>query len=79
MTKIAAQFASATDNERKNSHTFRNRKSRRPLITKDVETDRAVGIDVRVIDLGRERHLGWLKGVVGREHDREEEHPARIW
>jgi hypothetical protein len=59
--------------------TFRNGQCRRPLISQNVQTDRAVGIDVWVVDLGREADLGWFEGVVGREGDRKEEDTACVW
>ena len=59
--------------------TFGNRQSRTPLIPQDVQTDGTVGVDVRVVDLGREGDLGGLEGVVGREGDREEEDAAGVW
>jgi hypothetical protein len=46
-------------------YTFRDGQGRAPLITQDVETDRAVGVDVGVIDAGDEVDLWWLEGVVG--------------
>lgn len=49
--------------------TFRDGQSRTPLIPQDVQADRSICVDVRVIDLGRERDLGRLEGVVGRERD----------
>ena len=45
----------------------------RPLVLEDVEADRAVPVDVRVVNLGRERHLGRLERVVGREVDVQKE------
>ena len=44
--------------------TLRNGQGWRPLISQDIETDRAIGVDVRVVDLGGERHLGRLEWVV---------------
>jgi hypothetical protein len=44
--------------------TLRYRQSRTPLIPKDIETDRAVGIDVGVVDLGCEGHLWGFEWVV---------------
>ena len=40
-----------------------------PLVSENVETDAAVAVDVRVVDLGGERNLGGLEGVVGGESD----------
>lgn len=59
--------------------TFRNRQRRAPLIPQDVQTDRPVRVDVRVVDLRREANLGRLEGVVGWEGDGQEEHAARVW
>ena len=58
--------------------TFRDRQCWTPLIPEDIQTDRPVRVDVRVIDLGREADLGRLEGVVGGEGDGEEEHAARV-
>ena len=55
-----------------------DRQRRAPLVPQDVQTDRPVRVDVRVIDLGREADLGRLEGVVGGEGDGEEEHAARV-
>ena len=61
------------------SPTFRDCQSRAPLVTQDVETDAAVGVDVGVIDSSREVDLGWLEGVIGGEGDVQEEHTPRVW
>ena len=45
-----------------------------PLVLKDVEANRAVAIDVAVVNFGRKGHLGGLEGIVGREMDVQEEH-----
>ena len=45
-----------------------------PLVPQDIQTDRAVRVDVRVVDLRREDDLGRLERVVRRERDGEEEH-----
>ena len=58
--------------------TFRDGQRWAPLIPQDVETDRSVRVDVRMIDLRRERDLGWLERIVGGEGDGEEEHAARV-
>ncbi len=50
-------------------HTFGNSKGGAPLVTKDVQADAAVGVDVGVVDASGEVDLGWLEGVVGREVD----------
>lgn len=48
---------------------FRDCESRTPLVSQDVKTDTAVGVDVGVIDSGGEVDLGWLERIVGREVD----------
>jgi hypothetical protein len=53
--------------------------SRAPLVSQNVQADATVGVDVGVVDAGREVDLRWLEGVVGREVDREEEDAARVW
>lgn len=40
------------------------------MISQNVQTDAAVGVDVGVIDAGGEVDLWGLEGVVGREMDR---------
>jgi hypothetical protein len=40
------------------------------LISQDVETDRPVGVDIRMVDLRREADLGRLEGIIGGEGDR---------
>lgn len=49
-----------------------------PLIPEDVETNAAVAVDIGVVDLGGERDLGGLEGVVGGEGDGEEEDTAGV-
>lgn len=58
--------------------TFADGQSWAPLITENVETDAAVGVDVGVVDAGGEVDLGRLEGVVGREVDGEEEYASRV-
>jgi len=41
--------------------------SRRPLGSENVQADAAVRVDVRVVDLGSEAHLGRLERVVSGE------------
>lgn len=60
-------------------HTFRNGKSRAPLVSQDIQADTSVGVDVRVVDAGSEVDLGGLERVVGREMDGKEEDTAGIW
>lgn len=38
-----------------------------------LTTDTALGVDVGVVDLCRERDLGRSEGVIGRQHDRQVE------
>ena len=52
--------------------------SGRPLVLQDVEADGAVGVDVRMVNFRRERDLGRLERIVGREVDVEEEDAARV-
>jgi hypothetical protein len=49
------------------------------LVSKDVEADAAVGVDVGVIDAGGEVDLRGLEGVVGREMNCKEEDTTRVW
>jgi len=58
---------------------LRDGQGRAPLISQNVEADASIRVDVRVIDARGEVDLGWLKGVVCREVDCEEEYAARIW
>lgn len=59
--------------------TFRDGQSRAPLVSQDVQTDAAVGVDVGVVDASGEVDLGRLEGVVGREVNGKEEDTARVW
>ena len=58
--------------------TFRDGKRWRPLVPQNVQADRPVRIDIRVVDLGREADLGRLEGVVGREGNGKEEDAAGV-
>jgi len=58
--------------------TFRDCQCRTPLIPQNVQADRAVGIDIGVIDAGGEVDLWRLEGVVCGEMDGEEEDTARV-
>ncbi len=49
-----------------------------PLVLKDVQANRAVGIDVWVIDFRLELHLRGLEGVVRRESNVQEEDATRV-
>ena len=57
---------------------FRNGQCGTPLVPEDIKTDRAVRVDVRVVDLRREADLRRLERVVGGEGDGEEEDAARV-
>lgn len=48
------------------------------MVTQDVETNAAVGVDVGVVDAGGEVDLRRLERVVGRELDVEEEDTSRV-
>jgi len=48
------------------------------LVPQDIKTDGTVGVDIGVIDLGREADLGRLEGVVDWERDGEEKDTASI-
>lgn len=49
------------------------------MVPQDIKTDRAVCVDVGVVDLSREADLGWLERVIGREAYGKEEYAASIW
>ena len=59
--------------------TLRNGEGRAPLIPQDVQADRAVAVDVWVVDAGGEVDLRRLEGVVCGEVDGEEENTAGVW
>jgi hypothetical protein len=48
------------------------------LISQNVQADASIAIDVWVVDLGRECHLGRLERVVGGKGDAEKEDAARV-
>lgn len=58
--------------------TLRDRQGRAPLVPQNVQADAAIRVDIRVVDLRRERHLGRLEGVVRRECNGQEEHTATV-
>ena len=58
--------------------TFRYRQRGRPLVPQDIKADGTIGVDIGVIDLGREADFGRLEGVIDWERDGEEEDPASI-
>ena len=60
-------------------HTLGNGERRAPLIPQDVQANRAVAVDVGVIDAGSEVDLRRLEGVVCGEVDGEEEDTAGVW
>ena len=49
--------------------TFRDGQRWTPLVPQDIQTDRTVGVDIGVVDLGREADLWRLEGVIGGEGD----------
>jgi hypothetical protein len=59
--------------------TLRDGERRAPLISQNVQTDRAVAVDVGVVDAGGEVDLRRLEGVVCGEVDCEEEDTAGVW
>lgn len=59
--------------------TLGNGERRAPLIPQDVQADRAVAVDVGVVDAGGEVDLRGLEGVVCGEVDGEEEDTAGVW
>ena len=58
--------------------TLRDRQSRAPLVPENVQADTAIRVDIGVVDLRRERHLGRLEGVVRRECNGQEEHTTTV-
>jgi hypothetical protein len=48
------------------------------LILQNIETDRSIGVDVWVVDLGDEVAFGWPKGIIGGEVNVKEEDSARV-
>jgi hypothetical protein len=48
------------------------------LVSQDVQANRAVGVDVWVINLGREADLGRLEWIIGGERNGEEENASGI-
>ena len=59
--------------------TLRNGERRAPLIPQDVQADRAVAVDVGVVDAGGEVDLRGLEGVVCWKVDRQEEDAPLEW
>lgn len=58
--------------------TFRDGEGGRPLVSKDVEANAAICVDVGVIDAGGEVDLWGLEGVIGGESDAQEEHAGGV-
>ena len=58
--------------------TLRDRQGGRPLVSQDIQANRAVGVDVWVINLGREADLGGLEWIIGGERNGEEENASSI-
>ena len=48
------------------------------MVPQDIKTDGTVGVDIGVIDLGREADLGRLEGIIDWERDGEEKDTAGI-
>ena len=59
--------------------TLRDRKGGRPLVSQDIQANRAIGIDVWVVNLGREADLGGFEWVIVGERDGEKEDAPCIW
>ena len=49
--------------------TFRDGKGGAPLVSQDIQTDAAIGVDVGVVNSGGEVDLRGLERVVGRKVD----------
>ena len=48
------------------------------MVSQNVKANGAIGVDVRVVYLGRKADLGRLEGVVGGEADRKKENATRV-
>ena len=48
------------------------------MVPQDIKTDGTVGVDIGVIDLGREADLGRLEGIIDWERDGEEKDTASV-
>jgi len=55
---------------------FGYRQSRTPLVSQNVQTDAAIGVDIGMVDSSGEVNLWWLEGIVCREVYGEEEDAA---
>ena len=62
----------------KNAHTFGDSQRGAPLISQNIQADAAVGVDIGVVDAGREVDLWWLERIVGREVNGEEENASGV-
>ena len=51
---------------------FRDGEGGRPLVLEDVQANRAIAVDVSMVNFRCERNLGRLEGIVGREMDVQE-------
>jgi len=51
---------------------------RRPLVSKDIQTDWTIGVNVGVVYLSGKADFGRLERIIGGEGDRKEENTARI-
>lgn len=58
--------------------TFRDGQRWRPLIPQNVQANRAVRVDVRMVDLRGKADLRRLERVIRREGDGEEENTACV-
>ena len=55
-----------------------NGECRTPLVLEDVQTDGSIGVDIGMVNAGRELALGGLERVVIGESDVEEENAALV-
>ena len=55
------------------SPTFCNGEGRTPLVSQDIKTDTAIGVDVGMVNAGGEVDFWWLEGIIGRELNGKEE------
>ena len=60
------------------ARTFGNCKSRWPLWTKNIQTNAAIAVDVRMVNACCEGDFWWLEGIVSWEMDCEEEYTTLI-
>merc|ERR1719245_2319091 len=70
------------EQRRNGEEDFGDCQSRAPLVLEYVQADRTIRIDVAVINLRREVHLGWLEGIIRREVDIQEKNAtlvAGVW